>query len=180
MAKIKVQSLPNGHKLTPRLDKIALILEIGLWCAMAWLRTFSSRSSTRQSSRINTQHSLPTERLCLNITNQWAQTHLNRLQWECVGKQLIKQKWQRQSPSRQRDSVKAWDVIYLAQSNSRNVPVCQKQIAACLWHCRAKEPSHLVKQSLRSVRNLVESISDKQGLEGAPYCLRRPLQQYVD
>ncbi len=93
---------------------------------MAWLRTFSSRSSTRQSSRINTQHSLPTERLCLNITNQWAQTHLNRLQWECVGKQLIKQKWQRQSPSRQRDSVKAWDVIYLAQSNSRNVPSLSK------------------------------------------------------
>lgn len=38
----------------------------------------------------------------------------------------------RQTPSRQRDSVKARDVINLAQSNSRNVPVCQKQTAACL------------------------------------------------
>lgn len=49
----------------------------------------------------------------------------------------------RQTPGRQRDSVKTRDVINLAQSNSRNVPVCQKQIAACLPTIAGQRSAHI-------------------------------------
>lgn len=61
---------------------------------------------------------------------------------------------ERPARPRQRDTVRAGaqgrtrrDPINLAQSNSRNVPVCQKQTAACLRPSLGRRrASHLVKQ----------------------------------